>query len=202
MRNGSTGKGTAVAVFVAVALCLAGCGSTGEAPDPGGQKLFSKYGFSLDYPDGYHVTEGGLLEAEANDVSGMLRLKGGGEGGSDFSLVWVTITAPPEESEGWLESVEDDFFAGIRKAEAGARLEKSERIEAVETGYRVLYRCYALHYPGGAVARGVAGSFYCDEAGKLFILGTRSYRTATRDELLEEFRGYLDSLVCHAPDSQ
>lgn len=155
---------------------------------------FSKYGFSFEYPADFTVSEFGIEEAEANDISGAVQVRV--ERGSirAFQVNWL---------ETWiygLESSLQNAFAGMERAEGVENVDRGELREGNKDGNRMLYQHYGVTTTGGEKAYGIAGAFYYPESHKLFTLVTRNSNVIAYDDVLDDFNTYLDSFTYQEPE--
>jgi uncharacterized repeat protein (TIGR02543 family) len=166
-------------------------------------KTYSKYGFSFEYPTTFSdVIEMGMLEGEANDISGMVQVWVENEEVELFQVGWMTIL--PDEIEsgpGGLEgNLKDDLeggFAILESSEEIVSVEKGELVEATKAGHLIFYQYYTATSTEGDKMYGVASCFYCDESQKLFSLMTMNNTISAEEDGLADFHNYLDSFVCH-----
>ncbi len=166
-------------------------------------KTYSKYGFSFQYPKTFsEVMEIGMLESEANDISGMVNVWVENEEVELFQVGWMTVF--PDEIEGGPGGLEGNLkdnleggFAVLESSEEIASVKKGELIEATKTGHLVFYQYYTTTSTEGDKMYGVASCFYCDMSLRLFSLLTMNNTTSTEEDGLGDFQNYLDSFVCH-----
>ena len=153
-------------------------------------KTFSKYGFSFKYPKDFNVLEAGLLEKEVSENSGV-----------------VQVSVPSEEiikafRVGWLTTLdinlEDAFEAGWLELEDSlARYELREFVETTKAGHRMLYQYYSYTTTEGDKRYGIVAALYCDKRQKFFTLQTINNTISDKQDILDDFKNYLDSFVCH-----
>lgn len=166
-------------------------------------KTYSKYGFSFQYPRTFSdVMEMGMLESEANDISGMVHVWVENEEFELFQVGWMTLLPEEIESgpgglEGNLKDNLEGGFAVLESSEEIASVEKGELVEATKAGHLIFYQYYTATPTEGDNMYGVSSCFYCDESLKLFSLLTMNNTTSTEEDGLGDFQNYLDSFVCH-----
>jgi hypothetical protein len=166
-------------------------------------KTYSKYGFSFEYPETFSaIMEMGVLESEANDISGMVQVWVENEEVELFQVGWLTVLPDEIESgpgglEGNLKDSLEGGFAVLESSEEIASVEKGELVEATKAGHLIFYQYYTTASTEGDKMYGVASCFYCDESLKLFSLLTINNTTSTEEDGLGDFQNYLDSFVCH-----
>lgn len=158
-------------------------------------KTFSKYGFSFEYPRGCSIAEYGVLQSEANDVSGIVQATKGLY--DAYQVVWVAASQSLWEASGDLQQSIEDGFSGMEETEGIAHLDKGKLVEITKAGHETLYQYYIVTSTEGDKSCGVAGVFYCDKSEKVFSLMTAHPAISSEQDILEDFQRYLDSFVCH-----
>lgn len=181
-----------IVIVLSIALMsMVGCAKEAETPTPTEFKTFSKYGFSFQYPKEFPVLEGGMLENEANDNSGIVQVGLEGAETELFQVAWVKTVEFPQ-----LEAMLAGPFASM-EAEEGSVTEKGELVETTKAGHRMLYRYYTFTSAQGDKVYGTLGVLMCDKSQKMFLLRTANNTISTKQDVLEDFQNYLDSFVCH-----
>lgn len=187
------------AVFSAVILLLMasllmlslGCSREPET------KTFSNHGFSFEYPGKFSVTERGLYDYVANDISGVVEAFREDDEIEMFQTIWVHTRPDEFEPTDDLPMMLEDAFAGIESVENIAGFDTSELVETTKAGQELLYKYYTFNFVGGDRVNGIVGAFYCEDGQKLFRLLTMNSTISDRQDVLEDFQRYLDSFVCH-----
>jgi len=195
---------TKKAIFLGVTLLVmaslmlpVGCAEEAAAPTPTSTefKTFSKYGFSFEYPRGYSISEMGLLESVATDSSGIVQaLRGDYE---VYQVAWMGIVEDTWEFTGDLQTTLEDAFWGMEQAEMTASLDRGELVETTKVGHQMLYQYYTLTYTTDVEGYGIQGVFYCNKSERFFQLTTIHNAISAKQDILEDFQRFLDSLVCH-----
>jgi len=199
----------AMLILVSIApLSLIGCSGDTETSTASNMAVrpemstFSKYGFSFEYPNDLLVWEGGLLEDNANENSGMVQVAPEEDGFPLFAVSWV-------KTWHWgLEGGLEAGFAGIDNFEGIESVYKGGLVETVELGNRMLYqeghRMLYQYYTAttktqGEIVYGIVGAFYCDDTQRAFGLVTMqtTTTTASSQEALDNFKAYMDYFACH-----
>ena len=181
--------GTLVLVTIAL-ISISGCAEQETARE--GYKTYSRYGFSFEYPQSFLLFEQGVLESQANDTSGLVYAALENE---EFKSVFV----------GWVRAQEQvfDLEAGIEdglkgmEGEGVASVERGELVETTKAGHRMLYQYYALTMTEGDKVFGIYGEWYCDKDQKVYILYTMNNTISSKEDVLADYRSYLDYFVCH-----
>jgi hypothetical protein len=154
---------------------------------------YSKYGFSLDHPPGVTLMEAGLGgQGVASDASGMVQFKY--YGGSPLEIVG-TIWSTAEGASN-LESVLDEVFVSV-ESEGNEVISRGPLEVSVKDNHEMIYQRFDLT-ERGQLLTGVMGSWYCDQANRVYIF---YYVTipefSIQQDLPKEFQRHLDSFVCH-----
>ncbi|MEE8471478.1 MAG: hypothetical protein V3S51_09130 [Dehalococcoidia bacterium] len=171
MPTGKNALSLGIILLLIVSLVsLVGCTDT--------YSIFSKYGFSFQYPSDFTATEFGIEEEEANDTSGAVQVRAENGGARGFQVSWM---------ETWLYGLEyslQNAFAGMEKAEGIEGVDASELLEGEKDGHQMLYQYYTLTTNKGDKAYGIAAAFYYSESHKLFTLVTTNSTVSTWIPLL------------------
>ncbi len=148
-----------------------------------GYERFSKYGFSIDYPQDMIILEEGFIDETANDNSGYLRgeLFGPYRG---FMVSWGKHEPPFTRWD--LNSELDAFF------DAGPEREGS-LLETTKRGHEMIYHHWTV-IANGDRFYGVIGLWYCSIDEKVYVLATKQ---STEQDVLQMYEQYIDSFVCH-----
>jgi hypothetical protein len=183
----------ATALLCFLLLSKGGCGDLEESTPVAraGCETYSNHGFSFEYPKGFPVTEQGLLQSEADDLSGMVMVSDGSEDVKYFTVSWIETAF--YSLEGSLEC----SLAGILSKENVASCDSGELVETSHAGHRVVYRYYAATSVDGEEVRGVMGTFFCDKCHRAYGLSTVTSDLSSKDYVIQGFRDYLGSFVCH-----
>jgi len=159
---------------------------TGEVPP---NSRYSRHGFSFDYPIGMVISElpkGMLLGKVQGLLSGNLFAE-------EIDVIWDTSESAPE-----LESFLDEVFAWAEEM-AGEETEylREPLVTSVKDDQEMVYQYFNVT-ERGVPRTGIMGSWYCDEAERVYVLAYVTISDlATQQDLLREFQRYLDSFVCH-----
>ena len=154
------------------------------------RERYSEYGFSFDHPIGMTIRENGFKEESASETSGVVQYR------FEYPLeiinvIWDTAETAPE-----LEAVLIELFAMVESGGTEVN-DRGPLVVSVKDGHEMVYQRVNMT-DQGLVITGVVGSWYCDEADRVYTL---YYVTlpefATQQDLLTEFQRHLDSLVCH-----
>jgi len=154
------------------------------------QETYSKYGFSFDYPSGMTIGENGFREESTSETSGVVQFR------SDLpfeiiNVVWDTAETAPE-----LEVFLDELFT-MMESEGTEVNNRGPLVASGKDDHEMVYQ-RANITDQGILFTGIVGSWYCDEADRIY---TGYYITlpefSTQQDLLTEFQRLLDSLVCH-----
>ncbi len=199
----------AILILVSIApLSMTGCGgetqtsTASQTPARPDVSVFSKYGFSFEYPTDFLVWHDGLLEENANENSGMIQVAPEEEGFPLFAVSWVKTWR-------WgLEGGLEFGFAGIENCEGVRSVQKGDFVETTKSehrllykeGHRLLYQYYtATTMTEGEIVYGIVGAFYCDNTQRAFGLLTMQKTTTavSNQEALDNFKDYLDYFACH-----
>ena len=195
----------AAVVLVCISiLALAGCGtktsSPGWTPNPTEVKPFTTCGFSFEYPKDFSIWQQGLLDAQANENSGIVQVAPGEGQLPLFAVTWVKTWQ-------WgLEGGLEVGFAGVENWEGIESIEKGDLVETTLTAHRMLFqaRHRMLRQPytattgnGDGKVYGVVGALYCEETQRQFGLVTMEDSGSSAQQALDNFEAYLDSFTCH-----
>ncbi len=185
-------------VLIVSILAACGKGEEKEIKTPTELKTYSDYGFSFEYPKTYSVSEMGLQQNEANDMSGVVQAGIENEESELFQVAWVGMIKSMWES--WDNGLEDSLegsIEGAENTEGIASLERGELVETTKAGHRMLYQYYTLTSAEGDTAYGIIGALYCDKSQRLLSFMTMNTTTSTTQDVQGYFQNYLDSFVCH-----
>lgn len=155
-------------------------------------RTFSKYGFSFKYLKDFRIWETGMLEEKANNNSGLVQALAENEEIKIFQVDWIK-SLPHNLEEYFLEY----FLKLIEKDEETVSVERGELELTYQAGHKMLYQYYATTDTEGNKAYGIVGILYCYKSQKIFTLMTMNNTISTRQDVLEDFRHYLDSFACH-----
>jgi len=173
-------------------MSVIGCSQEAGLPTaPAGYETYSEYGFSFQYPGECTVAEIGLLLNLPNEYSGAVEVGMKNEGGKLFEVVWMKKS--PHSLEGALET----GFAIMETKEGIASVDRGELVEADKAGHRMLCQYYTATSAEGDKSYGIAAVLYCDRTQNLYSLVTMNNDISARHDVLQDFRNYLDSFVCH-----
>lgn len=189
-----------ILILISIALMsIIGCAEEAVTPPttPAEFKTYSKYGFSFDYPKRFSVTEMGLMESEASDSSGLVQVGIENDEVQIFQTTWLAIIQSTWEVAGDLQGVLEDSFAGIETEEGVVGVAAGELVETTKAGHQLLYQYYTVTFTEGDKMYGIVAVFYCDESQKCFQLMTINNTISAKQDILEDFRNYLASFVCH-----
>ena len=194
-----------ITMFLGVTLLLmvtfmfpVGCTEEAVSPStPTEFKLYSKYGFSFEYPKGFTVTEMGMLENEATDASGIVQVGVENDEIEIFQTAWIKMVQTMFDAAGDLQSSLKDSFTGMETTEGISSVERGELVESTKAGHQMFYQYYTMTTIEGDKAYGIVSIFYCDKSQEVFQLMTINNTTSTKQDVLDDFQNYLDSFVCH-----
>lgn len=129
-------------------------------PTPTGTNVYSKFGFSFEYPPGVTLTEEGLYAATADANSGIVSW----EVGDDFfGIVWAKM-------EIWgSEMAELNIDAEILGFEMmGAVVELiGDKVTLEMSGFDVMYQLFEITMEGEEY-NGIVGVWYCEPGTRAF----------------------------------
>lgn len=183
-----------ILIFVSTALMsMIDCGKETETPMPTEFRIFSKYGFSFEYPKDFRVSEEGLWENEANDNSGIVQVEAQEED-KLFRVEWEKTFEPDLEFNlaVWLLRIErfEEIVSFTRS--------QFQVVETTKAGHKMLSQLVLATFSDGDRVCGVVGVFYCDKSQKMFTLSTASHTISANGAIIrKDFKNYLDSFVCH-----
>jgi len=179
-----------ILIFVSIALMLMiDCGKEIETPTPTEFRKFSKYGFSFEYPKDFNVRVGGALEKEANDNSGAVQVVAKNEEIKGFQVSWLkTPDINLEVAHEVVRSVLADVVGSF---------EWGKPVETTKAGHKMVYQYYSTTDTEGNKCYGIVGAFYCDKSQKCFTPMTLNNTISDKQDILDDFKNYLDSFVCH-----
>ena len=148
---------------------------------------YAKYGLSFDYPNGMIIVERGLAGKEtASEASGEVL------GLFEVFPEVIGVTWDAADSAPDLKAALDNFHAGET-----AEVTRGEIIRSQKDDHEILYQYLNVTQEGPPLT-GVIGSWYCEEANRIYrFYYLNALETATLQDLLTEFWRYLDSFVCH-----
>lgn len=152
------------------------------------KKRYSKYGFSFEYPSGMTLSEKGLLESEANDNSGTVVVETKDQ---DHVLVFVSWVKSPKVISLW-HSLNGAFNSIEGSPGVQNLIREPSETSTMKDGHRMLYQHYTL-VSGVETINGIYGVWYDEVSERLYQLNLMY----NGKDLLEVYRQYLDSLVCH-----
>ncbi|MBL7167222.1 serine hydrolase [Candidatus Bathyarchaeota archaeon] len=154
------------------------------------REIYSKYGFSFDYPIGMTIRENDFREESTSEISGVVQFR------FEYPLeiiniIWDTVESVPE-----LEAVLDELLAMVESGGTEVN-DKGPLVTMVKEDHEMVYQRVNMTEPGLLIT-GILGSWYCDEVNRIYMF---FYMTlpefVTQQDLLREFQGHLDSLVFH-----
>jgi hypothetical protein len=174
-------------------LSTGGCADLEESTPAAraGCETYSNHGFSFEYPKGFPVTEQGLLQSEADNLSGVVMVAADSTDEGYFTVSWIETDT--YSLEGSLEGT----LAGILSKEGVASCDRGELVQTSHAGHRVLYRYYAATSVDGEEVHGVMGTFFCDTCHRAYGLSTVASDLISKGRVIQGFQDYLDSFVCH-----
>lgn len=159
--------------------------------------IYSKYGFSFEYPEESTVTEKGLIENEADENSGIVTIQFGGDEARMFSVSWMLLAPPELARPGYkMEDRLEGAFESMEGSQVFASLDRGELVETHRDGNRMLYQYFTATGDDGQQGHGILAGFYCLESRKLFSFSTFNTAVSTKQDILRDFETYLDSFVC------
>ena len=148
-------------------------------------KTYSDFGFSFKYPKGMWLSESGLFEARANDVSGVIT--------GEFEDQLLTVGWMKMESGIFdLESSLAGGLSGMKEAEGITNFVEGEKGETIANGHKVVYQFFSFSAEGEPFY-GIFSVWYCDVSEKIYLLSTMSIEK----DNFPLFVDYLGSFVCH-----
>ena len=145
----------ALVIMVTFGLLFAAC-----CPAPTGENVYSKFGFSFEYPAGVTLIEEGMYAATADEYSGMVSWYMGDD---YFGISW-------EKTELWSsELAEISIDGGILGMEiAGGVIELSGvKVTSSMSGFDVMYQLFNLTVEGEEY-NGIIAVWYCEPGARLF----------------------------------
>jgi hypothetical protein len=154
------------------------------SPTPIEYETYSKYGFSIEYPEDMTITEEGVLDATANDNSGAVGGKSFGPF-EEFAVSWVKKSTPA--TRGDLENGLEEIFKLDNFEKTGTIVETSK------SGHELIYQ-QGTYTEDSQTEYLIYGVWYCNIDEKLYVLGVGQ---TTEQNLLQNFERYLESFVCH-----
>lgn len=154
---------------------------------PPGYEVYSKFGFSFEYPEGMTILELGLLESAPTDDSGMALGTLENDEYEIITVAWTKMaTAPP------LESSLQAGLAAMETSPGATDLEIGELVETTKAGHRMLYQYFNVTILAKELY-GIYGLWYCDMSERFYQL----YLMYSEEDVLPIYQEYLDSFVCH-----
>lgn len=131
-------------------------------PAPTGENIYSRFGFSFEYPAGVHIYEEGLFLPTADENSGLV-----GWATADEALSlgwWKTIIWDSEMAEdgidGALETMETD-------PEVEAFEYIGDKVATSMSGFNVMYQLFEITM-WGEERSGIVGIWYCEPGTTAF----------------------------------
>jgi len=130
------------------------------------------------------ITEEGVIDATANDDSGMVMGVSLGPYKS-FAVSWAksSTSLTRGDLENALEEVSNT--PGFERT--------GSIVETTKSGHEMIYQRYT-YTEDGRKTYFICGVWYCNIDEKLYCLG---YEQTTEQDVLQIFEQYLDSFVCH-----
>jgi len=145
----------ALVIIVSFGLVFAAC-----RPPPTGTNVYSKYGFSFEYPAGVHITEEGLFLPTADENQGMVMWEKADE---TFGLAWFkTIIWDSEMAEDTI----DGAIEGM-EAEGGVVELVGGKVTTEMSGFDVMYQLSELTLEGEE-RNVIVGLWYCEPGTTAF----------------------------------
>lgn len=145
----------ALAIIVTFGLVFAAC-----CPAPTGTNVYSKFGFSFEYPAGATLTEAGVYAATADEYSGLV----GWEVGDDlFGITW-------EKSEVWSSELAESYidFVILGVEQAGGVVELiGGKVTSEMGGFEVTYQLFELAIEGEEY-NAIYAIWYCEPGTRVF----------------------------------
>jgi len=158
-------------------------------------KDYSNYGFGFDYPDGFSVTEMGMLDSEANDNSGIVQVGIENDEIQMCQVMWFNVTLSTWKMMGDLQTMLNASFEGM-KVEGVESVDIGELVETTKAGHEMVYQYYNMT-PVGIKAYGIVAIFHCDESQRCYQIMTINTTISAKEDVLKDFMNYLNSFVCH-----
>ncbi|MGP8322627.1 MAG: PGF-CTERM sorting domain-containing protein [Methanosarcinaceae archaeon] len=156
-------------------------------------KTYSNFGFSFKYPKGMSLSENGMIDARANDDSGMII---GELEGHILEVCWMKM-AGISPTNFMPEIVIENTFSGMETVE-GTIIDRGKKGETTVNGHKIIYQQFDASIEDISF-NGVVGLWYCNESEKQFILLPMSEEL----DAFSLFNDYLGSFVCnHDQDTQ
>ena len=151
-------------------------------------ETYSKYGFSIEYPERMSISEKGIFSDIADGNSGLLIVAN--RKGTENAVVGWIYTDQPSPLEDALEAMIEE----ARCVEGLTDLNRGTVIETTKSGHRMIYQ--PVRYKSyGSEIYGIYGLWYCDKSQRFYTL---SVEICEGEEIIDSlFRRYLDSFVCH-----
>lgn len=182
--------GTLVLVSTAL-IAVSGCAKQEVTRE--GYKTYSNYGFSFEYPQSFLLFEQGLLEAQANDTSGVVAAGVENEEVKQVAVSWGKAQERVVDLEAGIEG----GFQEMTSVEGVVSVEQGELVETTKAGHRMLYQYYSVTETRGDKLFGISGIWYCDKDQKLYCIVTANNTISSKEDVLRDYQSYLDYFVCH-----
>ena len=130
------------------------------------------------------ITEEGVIDATANDNSGMVIGESFGPYKA-FAVSWAKSSTPL--TRGDLENALEEVFntPGFER--------KGSLVETTKSGHEMIYQRYT-YTEDWTKTYGIVGALYCNIDEKLYVLANEQ---TTEQDILQIYEQYLDSFVCH-----
>lgn len=157
---------------------------------PAGYEVYSKYGFSFQYPRDMTIMELGALQTTANDQSGIVVGELTNDRYEAVYVAWVTAAVAAGEYD--LESAIERFFEVMEQTVEWTDLERGELIETTKADHRMMYQHFSVTMIGKPTY-GIIGVWYCDTSERVFQLNLYY----SEEDTLPTYQKYLDSFICH-----
>lgn len=130
------------------------------------------------------ITEEGVVDATANDNSGMVNGKSTGPL-QEFAVSWAKSATPA--TRGDLENAIEEIYKSENFEKKGAIT------ETTKSGHEMIYQQMTFTKDWQTEYL-IFGAWYCNSDEKVYILGAGQ---STEQGLLQIFEQYSDSFVCH-----
>jgi len=156
---------------------------------PPGYEVYSKYGFSFQYPRDMTISELGLLETIATNHSGMVVGELTNDRYEAILTGWIETDVAAGEYD--LDTALERGFQGMEQTGGWTNLERGEMVETTKARHPMIYQHFNITIVGEAFY-GIIGVWLCDTSQRLYQL----HLIYSEEDPLPTYQRYLDSFVC------
>ena len=187
--------------FFAIGLFFSDCASS--KPTREGYNIFNKYGFLFEYPEFFYITEGGLVQGQANKNSGVVTAtRTIGEDAELFVITWMEMSKATVglNHEYFTDSSLKSAIAGMVQTWGNPdQIEYGEIVQSTKEGHYYTYQQINLFLPSydNVYLDSVAGCWYCDVGQWAFVVSYASSISKSHQNTLMEHNQFLFNLKCH-----